>query len=333
MCCDSGYRPDRLRPAERCSTSAKRRSVPCYVAGMPAGAADLAIRTAALQFIQHHCIDDGDTLTWRQLKDDCIVNGEPIMLIGASGIWKPRQLDLPISITTSPKTPYDDQITDDGLLHYAYRSQGGPDHRHNQGLRTCMEQGIPLIYLHGIAKGIYLPTAPVFVTHDDRAANMFTVAVDDPSILRPDLSPETVDIARRRYYTTVTRRRLHQAQFRDRVLAAYRKCCAICSLKHTELLEAAHIIPDLRPGGEPIVSNGIALCKIHHAAFDRHILGIRPDLVIQLRQDLLDEVDGPMLRYGLQEFHGARLLSPRRPEDQPSEEGLELRFEEFRQAG
>lgn len=299
---------------------------------MPAASSDLAIRTAALQFIEQRSLDPGDTLTWRQLKGDFVFGGQPVMLIGASGIWKPRQLELPISITTSPKTPYDDQITDGGLLHYAYRSQGGPNHPHNQGLRTCMEQGIPLIYLHGIAKGVYLPTAPVFVTNDDRVAQMFTVAVDDPAVLRPDLSPETVDLARRRYYTTVTRRRLHQAQFRDRVLAAYRKCCAICSLKHTELLEAAHIIPDSRPGGEPVVTNGIALCKIHHAAFDRHILGIRPDLVIQLRQDLLDEVDGPMLRYGLQEFHGATLLTPTRQGDRPSAEGLEQRFEEFMQA-
>lgn len=78
-------------------------------------------------------------------------------------------------------------------------------------------------------------------------------------------------------------------------------------LQHQELLDAAHIIPDKDEMGEPTVNNGIALCKIHHAAFDRNILGIRPDLVIETRVDVLNEADGPMLRYGLQEMHGLKL--------------------------
>jgi hypothetical protein len=59
------------------------------------------------------------------------------------------------------------------------------------------------------------------------------------------------------------------------VLRAYRDCCAVCRLRHEELLDAAHILPDGHPRGEPVVRNGLALCKLHHAAFDRHILGIR----------------------------------------------------------
>jgi predicted restriction endonuclease len=40
-------------------------------------------------------------------------------------------------------------------------------------------------------------------------------------------------------------------------------CC------HAALLDAAHIILDTEPQGEPTVRNGLALCKIHHAAYDR----------------------------------------------------------------
>jgi len=54
-------------------------------------------------------------------------------------------------------------------------------------------------------------------------------------------------------------------------------------------------LPDGHPRGEPIVPNGLALCKLHHAAFDRHILGVRPDLVVEVRLDILREVDGPMV--------------------------------------
>jgi len=97
----------------------------------------------------------------------------------------------------------------------------------------------------------------------------------------------------------VTQRRPHQQTFRHRVLRAYQERCASCRLRHRELLEAAHILPDGDPRGEPIVSNGVALCKLHHAAFDRYILGIRPDLAVDLRLGVLREADGPMLLHGL----------------------------------
>ncbi len=94
----------------------------------------------------------------------------------------------------------------------------------------------------------------------------------------------------------------------------------------------AHILPDRDPRGEPIVPNGLALCKLHHAAFDRHILGIRPDLVVEVRRDILEEVDGPM-RHGLQALHGGRLHAPRSRELRPREAFLEERYERFRRAG
>jgi len=107
----------------------------------------------------------------------------------------------------------------------------------------------------------------------------------------------------------------------------------VCRLKHVELLDAAHIVPDADPSGEPVVPNGLALCKIHHAAFDRHILGIRPDLVVEVRRDILEEIDGPMLRYGLQEMNGQRLHLPARRADRPAPEFVEKRYELFREAG
>jgi putative restriction endonuclease len=69
------------------------------------------------------------------------------------------------------------------------------------------------------------------------------------------------------------------------------------------LLGAAHIIPDSDPEGHPEVSNGLSLCKIHRAAFDRGIIGIRPDYAIEVREDALKEVDGPMkIRLGRSRF-------------------------------
>jgi putative restriction endonuclease len=126
---------------------------------------------------------------------------------------------------------------------------------------------------------------------------------------------------------------MHQARFREAVLRAYRSCCAICSLRRRELVDAAHIVGDA-DGGAPVLTNGLVLCKLHHAAFDRHILGIRPDLHVVVRHDILAEVDGPMLLHGLQGFHDQKLrVIPSRRADRPGADELEQRWERFRSAG
>ena len=114
-----------------------------------------------------------------------------------------------------------------------------------------------------------------------------------------------------------------------RVLAAYRQMCAMCRLRHVELLDAAHILPDSDPDGMPTVSNGLALCKLHHAAFDSHLVGVRPGGLIVVRSDLLRETDGPMLRHGLQGLNGQKIETPIRSELRPSEDFLARRFELF----
>jgi putative restriction endonuclease len=111
---------------------------------------------------------------------------------------------------------------------------------------------------------------------------------------------------------------------------AYRCQCAICRLKHAELLDAAHIIPDREEHGVPEVYNGLALCKLHHAAFDQNLLGIRPDCVVVIHQRLLEEEDGPMLMHGLKGFHLGRIQVPRSIGDKPKVELLEERYQAFR---
>ena len=116
-------------------------------------------------------------------------------------------------------------------------------------------------------------------------------------------------------------------------MLAYSTRCAVCRIGHRELLDAAHIIADSDPRGLPIVRNGLALCKIHHAAYDRNILGIRPDYVIEIHHRLLDEIDGPMLRHGLQDHHAKPLMQlPQRRSELPDPTRLEERYAEFRAA-
>jgi putative restriction endonuclease len=101
----------------------------------------------------------------------------------------------------------------------------------------------------------------------------------------------------------LVRQRIHQQAFRERVVAAYRSQCAMCRLRHASLLDAAHIVPDSEEG-EPAVSNGLALCKLHHAAFDNFLVSVTPDYSIQVRASVLEEEDGPILEHGLKGIQG-----------------------------
>jgi len=165
----------------------------------------------------------------------------------------------------------------------------------------------------------------------------FTVAVDEERAIIPDQTAHQAvaegAVHRRRYVTSLVRSRLHQRSFRERVLDAYQRQCSFCRLRHRELLDAAHIIADGEEAGQPVVNNGLSLCKMHHAVFDRQFAGVTPDFEIVVRQDLLQEEDGPMLRYGIQGLHGQRLLLPVKKKDWPDRERLQHRFAAFRGAG
>src|ERR1700726_1646032 len=51
----------------------------------------------------------------------------------------------------------------------------------------------------------------------------------------------------------------------------------------------------MNSSGEPVVPNGIRLSKIHHAAFDTHLIGIDPDYRVHVSEGLLGQNDGRML--------------------------------------
>ena len=274
----------------------------------------------------------GQVLSREVLRNGFLYRGERIPLVSPQGIFKPRQMELPLSITTIPDGPYQDAFGP-SLLRYRYRGTD-PNHRDNAGLRELIRRREPLIYFHALVKGKYLAVWPVFVVADEPTSLTFSVAVDDALVLKAGVDVSTVaedavtDI-RRGYVTAVIKRRIHQAEFSERVIDAYRQQCALCRLRHDELLDAAHILPDSDPDGEPVVPNGIALCKLHHAAFDRFFLSVRPDYTIEIRRDVLQETGRQMLKHGLPGMHGQRIQLPARMALRPSPDLLEQRHRRF----
>ena len=287
---------------------------------------DTEVRLAAFKWLAEQEIAYGDVLPLELLRHGFDFRGNNVKVIGPQGIFKPKILsEIPLSITTSPKSPYNDSFGNDNLLRYKYRGVN-PQHHENVSLRNAMNLRTPLIYFHGIVPGKYLAVWPVFIVGDDTSALSFTVAADDMTIVKSemlgigdvDVVHDNNDVARRGYITSSVRIRLHQRGFRERVLDAYRSQCALCRLKHRELLDAAHIIPDNEKDGLPVVKNGLSLCKLHHAAFDKSIIGIRPDYIIAVRKDVRDETDGPMLKHGLQGLHNQRIIIPKTKNLRPS---------------
>jgi putative restriction endonuclease len=302
---------------------------------------DASVRARAFEFLREQTGLHGEVLPFATLARGFEFEGRRVPLLGPQGIFKPAILpEIPLSIMTKAVAegqarPYNDELGPDGFLRYRYRGTN-PHHRDNVGLRLAMRRGVPLVYFFGVTPGRYLPVWPVFVVRDHPGELAFSVAVDAPyQPVLDDLSPAPASLeARRAYVTVLTQRRVHQQGFRERVLQAYQSQCAICRLRHAELLEAAHILPDGHPQGEPVVPNGLALCMLHHAPFDRHILGIRPDLLtVDVRVDVLREADGPMLRHGLQGFQNVQIFTPRSAELKPRRQFLAERYELFRRAG
>lgn len=251
------------------------------------------------------------------------VDGRPRRLIANSkGIWNPNWLAATLSVVSSANGPYQDEEFAPGVWRYDY--QANSELGDNTKLRQAHETMTPIILLRRISKGVYVPHFPVFVTGDNRTERYFTLTLPEVMHLQSITHSDT-----RAYVERTVWQRVHQREFRGRVLVAYEDRCAVCRLQHPELLDAAHILPDGHERGLPVVTNGISLCKIHHSAYDSDFMGIDPDYRVHINSELLVERDGPMLKHGLQEMHGGGLVMPRVRADRPDKESLAERFEQF----
>lgn len=283
-----------------------------------------------------------DHLTRKEFEPGFTFEGERIPLINPQrGIFKPQQMAFLLSIKTVFPKPggkvwYDDQrdvhrqiFEGEDTIDYAFMGQN-PDAADNRWLREAYERRTPIIYFLGIAPGRYKAMLPAFISGWDatglKARVAFGTARDSGEFVLPESTLE------RRYALREVQQRLHQASFREAVMEAYAGRCALSGLPEPLLLDAAHIIPDVEEAfGQPLVTNGIPLSKIHHAAFDAHLIGIDPDYRLHVSERLMGQNDGPMLE-ALKRLNGGSLLLPHRPKDRPDKDRLALRFERFKAA-
>lgn len=300
---------------------------------------DWELRLAAFAALRKLKDRGGGVVTSEALNEGFQFQGERIAFRNPQmGIWRPKQLSnntgAALSVVTvkprrGQQPRYDDQVASDAD-YFVYRYEGDdPNLWTNRAVRRAYELQRPLIYLYGIAPGKYEPLFPVYVIGDIPSALTFHLSPDIESLRPLDATHSAQLEVQRRYAMRATKIRLHQHRFRELVIDAYGSQCAVCRLRHRELLDAAHIIADRDERGLAEIPNGLAFCHIHHGAFDSNILGIDPALTIHIRADVLQEHDGPMLKHGLQEMHGQTLLVPSNDAFKPKEAYLEERFDKF----
>ncbi len=296
---------------------------------------DTLMRLAAFEHVRR-LGEVHDHLTANELKPGFVFQGERLPLINPQrGIFKPQQTRYLLSIKTGAKVWYDDQremhrqiFEGDETVDYVFMGQNA-DAADNRWLREAFENRTPIIYFLGIAPGRYQAMLPAFISGWDAKGLKARVAFgvpDQDGLVPPENALE------RRYALRSVKQRLHQASFREAVITAYNGRCALSGLPEALLLDAAHIISDkYEKLGQPIVPNGIPLSKIHHAAFDAHLIGIDPDYRLHVSERLLVQKDGPMLE-ALKRLNGVMIHLPGRIKDRPDRDRLAQRYERFMKA-
>lgn len=122
---------------------------------------------------------------------------------------------------------------------------------------------------------------------------------------------------------TVTRRagRRRDPAFREKVLRAYERACAVCAMAirfddTTVALDAAHIHWHTH-GGADEVWNGIALCVLHHRLFDRGVFTLDEGLRVMV-SELVERSRGA--EEALLRFQGVGVRRPEAVGERPAEE-------------
>jgi putative restriction endonuclease len=174
--------------------------------------------------------------------------------------------------------------------------------------------------------GWYIRHAAGFVHAMGRDVSAANSLVQGPwSAATTFLSGARSEAAKRRRKALVAMMRTYRdGKFQGDVLKAYGHRCAVCG-SALRLVDAAHVVPVSHPDSTDDIDNGLALCRIHHGAYDTSLLGILQDYrvaineveVLRLRKDGKD--------YGLDSFRQAlppAIMLPGSPIDRPSPANL-----------
>jgi len=141
---------------------------------------------------------------------------------------------------------------------------------------------------------------------------------NNPNLSVNDEDLEIQDINRRTVVVQVNLR-VRSANFRRKVLSAYNNRCAFCGIQ-LRLVDAAHIIPVNHENSVDEIYNGLALCVLHHRAFDQALVTVIEDYHVVINNDIVAILTQSRLSGGITEFSQNlldRIITPIAQEHRP----------------
>ena len=335
----SGIRipPDIAASLEK-SVRESQRLEPGESLGDPLGTLEFRHRKALQWFLER----GGERVGWPEPLDD-----GTLLVTQAKGIYKPKWSRYALSVRQALRGAYPDEEPlrqPDGGWTYRYFQEkldpkAGRDEYTNKGLLACMHDHIPVGVMRQVSpkphvlyevlglgqvvsweEGFFtLEKASVIGAGRERSDRR--PATDDLDTAQRraekagEFNPGTEEDARDRILASVVRRR-GQAAFRNKLLAAYGRRCALTGCDAEPALEAAHITPYRGPDTNS-PGNGLLLRADIHTLWDLGLIAV-------------DEATGRMLvkpslrgtSYG--ELEGHRIARPNNVELIPSRQALEL---------
>ncbi len=168
--------------------------------------------------------------------------------------------------------------------------------------------------------------APLHNSQDDATAIVDLVEAN-PEDEREFLDSAEGEIAAARRYDLVeTMRAFRDSKFRPAVLQAYSYKCCVCSCD-LKLVDAAHIVPVSHVESTDEVTNGLAMCRLHHGAYDNALLGVRSDYSVVINPEMRNRLAEISLDTAIESFESGlpdRIRVPASIEVRPSPEKLQL---------
>ena len=181
------------------------------------------------------------------------------------------------------------QIKEEALQH-AYINGFAATDKGNQEIAIAFRPDFFIHYLQNLQQFHDFGESPV----DLETLNSVSA---DPEINEQDI---TITNTERRTTVVTLRKKLRDVSFRKRVLTAYSSRCAICGMQ-LSLVEAAHIVP-VHENGTEETANGLALCALHHKAYDNSIITVWEDYSIKLSDARVLQLKQNGLDGGLEDF-------------------------------
>lgn len=140
-----------------------------------------------------------------------------------------------------------------------------------------------------------------------------------------DAQIDAIDSPQRRTTLQTLKRKYREHDFAARVLTAYAHRCALCGVQ-LKLVEAAHIVPVAADGSTDETSNGVALCSLHHRAFDTNLVSFNERYEVEVGARRVERLRSADLARGLREFRKAllpALILPADRRDYPAKDYIE----------